>query len=94
MSMWPAAGQGTELAAGSVGWAKPGFGSGWALVSIWCEAFAAVGSNWWSPCSFKTKAQSTESCRPDFFFSRGRRILDAEGHLDIIQPMLTRKRTR
>ena len=92
MSMWPAAGQGTELAAGSVGWAKPGFGSGWALVSIWCEAFAAVGSNWWSPCSFKTKAQSTESCRPDFFFSRG--PLDAEGCLCIIQPMIPRQRTK
>ncbi len=55
MSMWPAAGQGTELAAGSVGWAKPGCGSGWALGSIWCEAFAAVGSLWWLPAVLKQK---------------------------------------
>ena len=45
-------------------------------------------------CSLKTKAQRTESCRPDFFFSRGPRIPDAEGYLYIIQPMMPRKRTR
>ena len=85
MSMWPAAGQGT-LAAGSVGWAKPGCGSGWALGSIRCEAFAAVGSLWMA-CrkgGRVQKPESTESCRPDFFFSRGPRILDAEGCLAII----------
>ena len=34
-------------------------------------------------------------CRPDFFFSRGPRILlDAEEYLAIVKPMITRKRTR